>query len=243
MFGTMVSLWSLFYYSPQKAESLKHVQVVLNLPELKVIKPSDTRWLSHERCVCAILRVLPALITTLQSIYDECGDAEAYELTLVLRSYSGVATIVLLSAVLELLAKLNCFMQRKTTDFSRLPIVLDGILAELKHLKDNIAKWCSLVGRKVAELTDVHDISLQEHSVRNSTSKNITNYRLCIAIPYIEKLVSNINNRFLEASVHLLTLSAIFHPASIPKEEPDFLEYQKLNIIHNDLYSSTVFCG
>ena len=143
MFGTMVSLWSLFYYSPQKAESLKHVQAVLNLPELKVIKPSDTRWLPRwlppERCVCAILKELPALIITLQSIYGECGDAEAYGLSLALRSYSGVATIVLLSAVLELLAKLNCFMQRKTTDFSRLPIVLDGILAELKHLKDDTA--------------------------------------------------------------------------------------------------------
>ena len=72
MFGTMVSLWSLFYYSPQKADS----------PELKVIKPSDTRWLSHERCVRAILKELPASIIPLQSIYNECVDAEAYGLAL-----------------------------------------------------------------------------------------------------------------------------------------------------------------
>ena len=142
-------------------------KAVLNLPELKIIKPSDTRWLSHERCVRAILKELPALIITLQSIYDECGDAEAYGLALALRSYSGVVTTILLSAVLELLAKLNCFMQRKTTDFSRLPIVLDGILAELKHLKDDTAEWCSLVEFFFAELTDGHDISLQERSVRN----------------------------------------------------------------------------
>ena len=80
-------------------------------------------------------------------------------------------------------------------------------------------------GEKVAELTDVHDISLQEHSVRNPTSNNITDYRLCIAIPYIEELVSNINNRFSEASVQLLRSSAIFDAASIPKEEPDILGY------------------
>ena len=54
----VLRLWSLFYYSTQKTESLKHEQAVLNLPELKVIKPSDTRWLSHERCVCAILKKL-----------------------------------------------------------------------------------------------------------------------------------------------------------------------------------------
>ena len=108
----------LVLLSPQKAESLKHVQAGQNLPELKLIKPNDTRWLSYECCVRAILKELHALIITLQSIYDECGDAEAYGLALALRSYrlyvSGVATIVLLSALLELLAKLNSFMQRKT---------------------------------------------------------------------------------------------------------------------------------
>ena len=59
MFGTMASLWKLFYYSPKKMETLKHVQSVLSLPELKVVKLSDTRWLSHERCVRAILKELP----------------------------------------------------------------------------------------------------------------------------------------------------------------------------------------
>ena len=47
----MVSLWFIFYYSPPKVEPLKHVQAVLNLPELKVIKPNDERWLSPEHCV------------------------------------------------------------------------------------------------------------------------------------------------------------------------------------------------
>ena len=77
-------------------------------------------------------------------------------------------------------------------------------------------------GEKVAKLTDVHDISLQEHSVRYPTPNNITDPRLCIAIPYVEELVLNINNCFSEASVQLLTSSAIFHPASIPNEESCF---------------------
>ena len=66
MFGTMGNIWKLFFYSPKKAESLKAVQYVLKLPELKIVKPSDTRWLSHERCVRAIYRELPALIVTIQ---------------------------------------------------------------------------------------------------------------------------------------------------------------------------------
>ena len=68
MFGTMGNLWKFFFNSPKKAESLKAVQSVLKLPELKIMKPSDTRWLSHKRCVRGIYRELPAL----SSPYNSC---------------------------------------------------------------------------------------------------------------------------------------------------------------------------
>ena len=54
------------------------------------MKPSDTRWLSHERCVKAILKELPALIITLHKLYEDSGDAEAYGLALALSSYSDL---------------------------------------------------------------------------------------------------------------------------------------------------------
>lgn len=54
------------------------------MPELKVVKPSYTRWLSNERCVWEILKELPALLTTLYQLYEGSGDAEAYGLSLVI---------------------------------------------------------------------------------------------------------------------------------------------------------------
>ena len=138
----MTNLWKLFHYFPKKAEMLKHVRPDLNLPELKVSKPSNMTWLSHERCSTAISKELPPLIITLNS-YDDSGDAEAYNITLVLGSISGVASPVLLSTVRELLSKLDCFMQKKATDFSWLPIVLESIASELEELKQDRANWCS----------------------------------------------------------------------------------------------------
>ena len=52
-----------------------------------------------------------------------------------LSSFSGIATIFLFSAVLDLLARLNCFMLKKAADLSRLPIILEAIISELKGLK------------------------------------------------------------------------------------------------------------
>ena len=56
---------------------------------------------------------------TLQQLYEASGDAEAYEVQLILSSFSGVASVDLLREILNTLATFNCFMQRKTADFSR----------------------------------------------------------------------------------------------------------------------------
>ena len=235
MFGTMCSLWKMFYYSPKKAEALKNIQSILNLPELKIVKPSNTRWLSHERCVKAILKELPALIITLYTLYDESGDAEAYGVAVVLSSYSGVATIILLSEVLKLLAKLSCFMQRKATDFSRLPIVLESIQSELRYLKSTRAEWCSQVAVTVTMLTTEHDIVLQVPRGRKQSPTTIIEYRDSVAIPYIDALVSNIASRFSDTAVKLLVSASIFNPVSVPTEEEALPEYgtEELNALAN----------
>ena len=45
VYTTLTTLWKYFHYTPRRVESLKEIQHVLNLPEMNVIKLSDTRWL------------------------------------------------------------------------------------------------------------------------------------------------------------------------------------------------------
>ena len=56
MYTTLTSLWKFIYHSPKRCENLKEVHKVLDLPELKITKPSGTRWLAHERCVSTVSR-------------------------------------------------------------------------------------------------------------------------------------------------------------------------------------------
>lgn len=81
VFGIMTNLWKIFFYSPKKAEKL----------------------ISHERCIRAISKDLPALIITLQQLYDASGDA----VCTLLASCVGVACVMLLSEVLDGLAQLK----------------------------------------------------------------------------------------------------------------------------------------
>ena len=71
VYVTLTTLWKFFYYSPKRAQSLKEVQKVLDFPELKIVKPSDTRWLAHESCVRAVKASYNTIITALDHIYSE----------------------------------------------------------------------------------------------------------------------------------------------------------------------------
>ena len=64
MYTTLTTLWNLFHYSPKRK-----VKRVLDLPELKIIRPSDTRRLAHERCVKAVNASYSAIVMTLNNIF------------------------------------------------------------------------------------------------------------------------------------------------------------------------------
>ena len=61
-------------------EKCINLEAELGVPELKIGKPSDTRWLARKSFVRAVRQVLPALIETFEGIYAECGDAEFWSI-------------------------------------------------------------------------------------------------------------------------------------------------------------------
>ena len=71
VFATLVSVWKMFHYSPIKFSALKEMSDLVkhpppSPPQLKMIKPSDTRWLAHDRSIKAIRRSMTPLIDTFE---------------------------------------------------------------------------------------------------------------------------------------------------------------------------------
>ena len=81
VYVTLMAVWKYFHYSPKRAESLKMVQQVLNLPKLKIAKPSDMCWLAHERCVKAMKASCAAIVVALDNIHESTYEPEALGLT------------------------------------------------------------------------------------------------------------------------------------------------------------------
>ena len=159
-FGTMTSVWKLFYYYSQKAEALKGIQAFLGFPELKIMKPSDTRWLSREHCVKEICKELPPpWLLTLSQLYESSGDAEAHGIYSLLAS--GVSSSCLLSEVLNALALINLFMQKKIADFCKLPFKLKNTLDHLNSIRESDTIWCSTAETAISNLETEHGITIK----------------------------------------------------------------------------------
>ncbi len=60
---------------------LKEIQKVLHLPELKIVKLSDTRWLAHERCVQVVKASYSTIVLALENIYETSHEPEALGLS------------------------------------------------------------------------------------------------------------------------------------------------------------------
>ena len=56
VYTTLMMLWKFLHYCPKRAESLKEIQKVLDLPKLKIVKLSDTRW----RVLCQSKKLVTA---------------------------------------------------------------------------------------------------------------------------------------------------------------------------------------
>ena len=117
---------TLIHYSPKLAESLMEIQKLLDLPELKIVKPSDTRWLAHERCVKAVKASYSSIVLTLENIYETSHQPEALGPSKALSSPSTPAAMYLLDYILPQVAKLSRALQTKHLDLSLIYSLVGG---------------------------------------------------------------------------------------------------------------------
>ena len=131
VYTTLMTLWKFFHYSPKCAESLKEIHKVLDFPELKIVKPSDIRWLGHERCVKAVKASYSSIVIALENIYETSHKPEALGLSKALSSHSTIAAMYLLDYILPQVAKLSRALQTKHLDLSLNSSLVDATLNSL----------------------------------------------------------------------------------------------------------------
>ena len=217
--GTLLTIWKAFHFSPKKAEKLAEIQAELQAPEIKMQKPSDTRWLARERAVSAVRRSLPALVSTFEEIYAETGNAESHGIATLLVKYKTVACIYMLSDVLHIVAKLQGSLQAKDIDLASVPSMVASTTKRLLELKEDATsstwfKEHSLVFTDDAQLGEKHIVVLEEEK---------SEFLYKVYRPYLQSVIDHINVRM--ESTELISAMSVFDPRHLPGTEEELSEY------------------
>ena len=89
---------------------------MLDLSELKIVKPLDIRWLAHELCVTAVKAGYSSIVLALENIHATSHEPEALGLSKAFSCHSTIAAIHLLDYIPPQVAKLSRSLQSKHLD-------------------------------------------------------------------------------------------------------------------------------
>ena len=126
----------------------------LDIPELKIDKPSDTRCLSHEKCVSTVKKCYGAIVFALETIYQESHEPEALGISKISMKHSTLFAIYLLDYILPEVSKLSKSLQTEKLDLSIISSLVDATLHTLKDVLQPAAK-CVLDLQEVKEEMDI----------------------------------------------------------------------------------------
>lgn len=135
--------YTLFSKSPKRLCILSSIQSTLNIPKLKPVEPSSTRWLSYEQSVSAILKIYPAVLVTLEQFHVDGGDlsSRAGGLLLELRKDSSIRFLCILNDLLRSVSRLSCLFQTASADLS---IAIPSTKAVIEYLQNYQLNKCDV---------------------------------------------------------------------------------------------------
>lgn len=155
---------------------------------------------------CNCEKCYEAIICTLEKIYEESHEPEAFGISKILTKQSTLFAIYLLDFVLPQVSKLSKCLQAEKLDLSVISSVVDATLYTLDDVFLPAANW-------VLELQDVKDEMDISVGIKYNCA-DITNFQSQVAKPFLILLKENVQNQF--NSQDIVSSFTIFDPKKIP---------------------------
>ena len=213
-------IFVFFSRSTTRTSTLNEMEKVLNEPQIKLQRPTETRWLSHQNAVNSLRRCLKAVIATVEK--EACqGDATACGLALEMRKPEFVATLLLLSDVLGILGNLSRTFQLASLNLLHVEGLLRDARVGLQEIIDNPfgSGYRKHLTATLQEL-DI-EVPINEERFKQHT------------VAYINSIITNLDNRFPQ--VRTLTLLGYLNPQNVSTATPlALMELGNLMQVHGD---------
>ncbi len=147
-----------------------------------------------------------AIVTCLNSIYEDSHDPVALGLCKTLSKQSTIAAVYMLDHVLPQVAKLSRTLQTEHLDLSVISSLVEATLHTLNDTELPSANW-------VLDLLD-ETSKLEEATGIKVTMLSIVSFQKTVAKPFVAQLKDNISCRFSSSS-EIVSAFSIFYPQKL----------------------------
>lgn len=205
-FHVLKDIYKLFSKSPKKENILHEIQAVINDPILKIPECIEVRWLSHYRIVNAVFRTLKSIIMACEHIHKEGADLASLAggILLEIRNESFIVTCHVMNELLSALSYLSNALQKKDLCLTK---VIPLITTTKLHLQD-ITKQCEDINSPLQMKVQL-EIEKLKSEVHLVADENVTE-TLKAMKTYCETVVNEIEDRFNDKSIDIMTFSSSF---------------------------------
>ncbi|XLU54998.1 hypothetical protein S245_049646, partial [Arachis hypogaea] len=228
---TIVSASSKRHDQLQEAQAIENANLVAQ-NELETGKGAnqistlqrvgDTRWSSHFNSICSLVKMFTATNIVLNNIIEDgttyAQRGEAYGVSKILLSFEFVFTLHLMKEIMGITNVLCQALQQQSQDILNAMHIVSTSKLLLQQLRDG--GWCNFLAN-VKDFCEKHEIEVPNMSAQyvfgrgRSRQPSVTvehHYRIDVFLATIDSQIQELNSRFNEQTIELLTLSCALDP-------------------------------
>jgi hypothetical protein len=112
------SLIAFFTTSSKRLKILEDHELEILDVHLRLRKPLDVRWLSHYQALSRIFEIFPAIMQSLQDIYETDDNEEAYDLLAKIERFQFLFLVCVMSDVLKIINRPEIYFQKNILSMS-----------------------------------------------------------------------------------------------------------------------------
>ncbi|XP_015955548.1 uncharacterized protein LOC107479943 [Arachis duranensis] len=185
-------------------------------------RAGDTRWSSHFNSICSLVKMFTATNIVLNNIIEDgttyTQRGEAYGVSKILLSFEFVFTLHLMKEIMGITNVLCQALQQQSQDILNAMHIVSTSKLLLQQLRDG--GWCNFFAN-VKDFCEKHEIEVPNMSAQyvfgrgRSRQPSVTvehHYRIDVFLATIDSQIQELNSRFNEQTIELLTLSCALDP-------------------------------
>ncbi|XP_073360697.1 uncharacterized protein [Aegilops tauschii subsp. strangulata] len=213
--------------------------------ETNLARPGDTRWGSHHTTLLRLSQMWKSVIYVLREVNDEGrGPSQAAGLIEIMESFKFAFVLHLMIKLLAITNELSQVLQRKDINIVNAIELVGDVKARLASMResgweslfDEVQHFCVAKGIPVPDMNERIPVRGRSR-LDGVTYTNLHFYRVEIFYVAIDKICTEMNHRFNEASSNIIVAFSCLHPKnSFSKFDVDKLA-SLTEVYHGDFSS------